>query len=221
MTILKNPLHLQGLPSPCPRNMISQGTRSATPSFPCSEMRVHSTPHSGSRGIHAEQTIAQGGCSGDAQSRGAIRRTRERADRSLRAMRPPPPVPPARVHVPRALDVAPSARVSRGLRRAPDPLLRTDPRPTLAFPHRGRVTRRGDTGGGGGRLEHGTGTRAPQVLLGGTQKKDTDTPSRANFHSPRKNTSSTDATPTPPRHAGPGPRSFAARLTAWTTRLTR
>ena len=184
MTILKNPLHLQGLPSPRPRNLLSQSTRSATPSFPCSEMRVHSTPHSGSRGIHAEQTIAQGGCSGDAQSRGAIRRTRERADRSLRAMRPTPPVPPARAHVPRALDVAPSARVSRGLRRAPDPLLRTDPRPTLAFPHRGRVTRRGDTGGGGGRLEHGTGTRAPQVLLGGTQKKDTDTPSRANFHSP-------------------------------------
>ena len=221
MTILKNPLHVQGLPSPPPRYLLSQGTRSVTPSFPFSEMRVHSTPHSGSRGIHAEQTIAQGGCSGDAQSRGAIRRTCERADRSLRAMRPPPPVPPARVHVPRALDVAPSARVSRGLRRAPDPLLRTEPRPTLAFPHRGRVTRRGDTGGGGGRLEHGTGTRAPQVLLGGTQKKDTGPPSRANFHSPRKNTSSTDATSIPPQHAGPGPRSFAARLTAWTTRLTR
>ena len=184
MTILKNPLHLQGLPSPRPRNLLSQSTRSATPSFPFSETRVHSTPHSGSRGIHAEQTIAQGGCSGDAQSRGAIRRTRERADRSLRAMRPTPPVPPARVHVPRALDVAPSARVSRGLRRAPDPLLRTDPRPTLAFPHRGRVTRRGDTGGGGGRLRNGTGTRAPQVLLGGTQKKDTGPSSRANFHSP-------------------------------------
>ena len=184
MTILKNPLHVRGLPSPRPRNPLSPGTRSATPSFPFSETRVHSTPHSGSRGIHAEQTNAQGGCSGDAQSRGAIRRTRERADRSLRAMRPPPPVPPARVHVPRALDVAPSARVSRGLRRAPDPLLRTDPRPTLAFPHRGRVTRRGDTGGGGGRLRNGTGTRPPQVLLGGTQKKDTGPSSRANFHSP-------------------------------------
>ena len=172
MTILKNPLHVRGLPSPRPRNPLSPGTRSATPSFPFSETRVHSTPHSGSRGIHAEQTNAQGGCSGDAPSRvGAIRRTRERADRSLRAMRPPPPVPPARVLVPRAFHVAPSARVSRGHRRAPDPLLRTDPRPTLAFPHRGRVTRRGDTGGGGGRLGHGTGTRAPQVVYSSAQPR--------------------------------------------------
>ena len=193
MTILKNPLHVRGLPSPGPRNPLSPGTRSATPSFPFSETRVHSTPHSGSRGIHAEQTNAQGGCSGDALSRvGAIRRTRERADRSLRAMRPPPRVPPARVLVPRAFHVAPSARVSRGHRRAPDPLLRTDPRPTLAFPHRGRVTRRGDTGGGGGRLRNGTGTRPLQVLYSSAE--------------PRKGTPDLPLVPTFTRHEKMPPR---------------
>ena len=168
MTILKGTI---------PSRLHVRGSRSRRararqpPRFPWARRVFTPRRTRGVGGIHAEQTDAQGGCSGDAQSRGAIRRTRERADRSLRAMRPPPPVPPARVHVPRAFDVAPSARISRRLRRAPDPLLRTDPRPTLAFPHRGRVARRGDTGGGGGRLGHGTGTRAPQVVYSSAQPR--------------------------------------------------
>ena len=169
MTILKGTipsrLHVRG-------SRTRRARARQPPRFPWARRVFTPRRTRGVGGIHAEQTDAQGGCSGDAQSRGgAIRRTRERAYRSLRAMRPPPPVPPARVHVPRAFDVAPSARVSRRLRRAPDPLLRTDPRPTLAFPHRGRVARRGDTGGGGGRLGHGTGTRAPQVVYSSAQPR--------------------------------------------------